>query len=141
MNAKAFLKMCRYELAELASLRERQAFLRGTLLPAGLKPKAVDVQTSGNTDKMSKVVPEIVELDKAIDAQLERIRDRQIEAERLIGTVDDGRYRALLRWYYLHYPPLSWAQVADEMGYAESHILRMHGEALKKVKMIVNDSK
>ena len=61
------LRQCRQDIRELVNMMDRQAFLRGTLLPAAIRAKEVDVQTSGAGDRMSEVVPKIVELDRKID--------------------------------------------------------------------------
>ena len=114
-------------------MMDRQAFLRGTLLPAAIRSREVDVQTSGAGDRMSEIVPKIVELDRKIDDHIKALIEEQIQVEAMIDAVDDARYRALLRWYYLSYPPLSWRQVADRMGYSEVTVKRMHGYALLKV--------
>lgn len=133
MRSKQLLRQCRQDIRELVNMMDRQAFLRGTLLPAAIRAKEVDVQTSGAGDRMSEVVPKIVELDRKIDEHLNALIKAQLRVEAMIDAVDDARYRALLRWYYLSYPPLSWRQVADKMGYSEITVKRMHGYALLKV--------
>lgn len=133
MTPKEKLRQCRQDIRELVNMMDRQAFLRGTLLPAAIRSREVDVQTSGAGDRMSEIVPKIVELDRKIDDHIQTLIEEQIQVEAMIDAVDDARYRALLRWYYLSYPPLSWRQVADRMGYSEVTVKRMHGYALLKV--------
>ena len=133
MTPKEKLRQCRQDIRELVNMMDRQAFLRGTLLPAAIRSREVDVQTSGAGDRMSEIVPKIVELDRKIDDHIQALIEEQIQVEAMIDAVDDARYRALLRWYYLSYPPLSWRQVADRMGYSEVTVKRMHGYALLKV--------
>ena len=130
MKTKAFFRQCRREIKELQYMRERLAWLRGTLLPEAIRYKAIDVQSSGAGDRMAEVVPEIVGLEHTIAEYVEMLAEHQNKAERIISRIERPEYRLLLRLYYLHDPLLTWAEVADRMNYSEDAVKHMHGYAL-----------
>ena len=130
MKTKAFFRQCRREIKELQYMRERLAWLRGTLLPEAIRYKAIDVQSSGAGDRMVEIVPEIVGLEHTIAEYVEMLAEHQNKAERIISRIERPEYRLLLRLYYLHDPLLTWAEVADRMNYSEDAVKHMHGYAL-----------
>ena len=130
MKTKAFFRQCRREIKELQYMRERLAWLRGTLLPEAIRYKAIDVQSSGAGDRMAEIVPEIVGLEHTIAEYVEMLAEHQNKAERIISRIERPEYRLLLRLYYLHDPLLTWAEVADRMNYSEDAVKHMHGYAL-----------
>ena len=130
MKTKAFFRQCRREIKELQYMRERLAWLRGTLLPEAIRYKAIDVQSSGAGDRMAEVVPEIVALERTISEYVAVLAAHQHRAEQIISRIEKPEYRLLLRLYYLHDPLLTWAEVADMMNYSEDAVKHMHGYAL-----------
>lgn len=130
MKTKAFFRQCRREIKELQYMRERLAWLRGTLLPEAIRYKAIDVQSSGAGDRMAEVVPEIVALERTISEYVEILAAHQHRAEQIISRIERPEYRLLLRLYYLHDPMLSWEQVAERMHYELQTVYNMHGHAL-----------
>ena len=130
MRAKAFLKQCRREIAEYRLMVERLEWLRGTLLPAAIRYRQVDVQNSVGGDKLSEVMPEIVELEGTLFDRVQILAEHQTAAEIMISRLENPQHRTLLRLYYLHDPVLTWAEVADRMHYSEDAVKHMHGYAL-----------
>lgn len=131
MTVKAFFRQCRREIAEYQYMKERLDWLRSSLLPEAIRYKQVDVQTSGAGDRMAEVVPEIVGLEHTIAEYVETLAAHQQRAERIISQIDRPEFRLLLRLYYLNSSQLSWEEVARKMNYSVSHVLWMHGEALR----------
>lgn len=127
---KQFLKQCRQELRELQIMTERAEWLRASLLPAAIRYKTVDVQTSGTGDQIGNVMPEVAELDDAIQSQIATLAMHQTRAQYIINGLDDTRFRQLLTLYYLDSRLLTWEQVADQMSYEMGSIYNLHGEAL-----------
>lgn len=130
MTVKAFFRQCRREIAEYQYMKERLDWLRSSLLPEAIRYKQVDVQTSGDGDRMAEVVPEIVGLEHTIAEYVETLAAHQQRAERIISQIDRPEFRLLLRLYYLNSSQLSWGDVADRMHYELQSIYNMHGQAL-----------
>lgn len=127
---KSFFRQCRNELRELRIMTERAEWLRASLLPAAIRYKSVDVQTSGSGDQIGDVMPEVAELDEAIREQIATLTQHQYKAQCIINGLDDTRYRQLLTLYYLDARLLTWDQVAEEMAYELGSIYNLHGDAL-----------
>lgn len=127
---KTFFRQCRKELKELQIMTERAEWLRASLLPAAIRYKSVDVQTSGSGDQIGNVMPEVAELDGAIRERIATLAEHQYKAQCIINGLDDTRYRQLLTLYYLDARLLTWEQVADIMAYELGSIYNLHGDAL-----------
>ena len=127
---KTFFRQCRKELKELQIMTERAEWLRASLLPAAIRYKSVDVQTSGSGDQIGNVMPEVAELDGAIRERIATLAEHQYRAQCIINGLDDTRYRQLLTLYYLDARLLTWEQVADIMAYELGSIYNLHGDAL-----------
>lgn len=130
LKAKAFFKSIRDSYRELASLTEERDRLFGMLTSTTIKQKEVDVQTSISGDKMSEVVPKMMELDELINDQIQQIVEKQIQAEKIIRRIDSIKYRETLRWYYIE--NLKWHEVAERMNYDIYYIQKLNGRALEE---------
>ncbi|MCR4674318.1 MAG: DUF1492 domain-containing protein [Lachnospiraceae bacterium] len=127
-RAKRFFQSIRNSYKELECLKEQRNKLFSMLTSTSIKPKEVDVMTSGSGDKMSEVVPVMLELDEKINTQVGVIIKKQLEAENIIQQIDNMKYRETLRWYYVQ--NLRWDEVAKRMNYDISYIQRVNGQAL-----------
>lgn len=67
------------------------------------------------------------EADKAAQA----LSEPYIRASRLIYIVGDDKLREILDRYYLYRQ--SWSRIAEDMGYSERWVKKLHGTALKKI--------
>ena len=59
--------------------------------------------------------------------------------DKLMATDDDKAktYHRLLMMRYVD--GASWEQIAVEIGYTWRHTIRLHGEALKRMEVIINE--
>jgi hypothetical protein len=127
-KAKRFFQSVRNSYKELECLKEQRNKLFSMLTSTSIKPKEVDVMTSGSGDKMSEVVPAMIELDEKINTQITSIIEKQLKAEKVIQQIDNMKYRETLRWYYVQ--NLRWEEVAQRMNYDISYVQRVNGQAL-----------
>lgn len=74
-----------------------------------------------------------MEIDRQID-ELVRVKTEILKA---ISRLTDGRYREILRLRYLD--GKTFEQIAVEMCYSWRHVCTLHGRALLKMEVIVND--
>lgn len=138
--AKVFLKNIRNETLELKELQERHAWLWGDILPKGMRIKDIQVQASGVQDKLGDNRAEAVDLEKMIEIKMQELVRRHIKAEYYINKLDDSRERLVLELYYLSIDRRTWGDVAKKMGYSESVIYDIHGDALVKLDKIMEKS-
>ena len=88
------------------------------------------VQTSNkNTieDLILKMCDFEIEIEKDIDLLIDKKKNAILE----INSINDLRYRTILELRYLK--SKKWEEIAVETGYEYSWVLRLHGEALKKI--------
>lgn len=138
--AKSFLKSIRNETLELKELQERHVWLWGEILPKGLRLKEMQIQSSGEPDKLGDNRAEAVDLEKLIEKKMEMLVRKHMRAENYINQIDDSRQRLVLELYYLSIDRRTWTDVAKTMGYSESVIYDIHGDALVAMdKIMEND--
>ena len=94
---------------------------------------------SPNRQRMADTICKIVDLEREVNEDIDRLVDLKAEARRVINAVSDPDQQLILELRYLCYKP--WNEIMTELGYSEPTIYRLHGEALKKICVPVkNDS-
>ena len=94
---------------------------------------------SPSRQQMADTICKIVDLEREINEDIDRLVDLKAEARRTINAVSDPDQQLILELRYLCYKP--WNEIMTELGYSEPTIYRLHGEALKKICVPVkNDS-
>lgn len=142
MTAKEYLKSIRREQKELRILNEkRDTILYDVTLPKGIRYDTIKVQASPK-DPMDKLI-RVSELTVQIDRLINKLEQRKAHAMNLISKIDKSDYRQVLMLYYLTLNNdgqlMSWIDVAEKMGYSESHIKRIHGWSLYKFSGLYKD--
>jgi len=95
----------------------------------------MDPGGGGNGDFMENTIIKIVDMEKEISAEMERLMDLKQEITRIIGQVDDPTLQTLLEQRYLCYR--NWPEIAGMMYYSNASIHRLHQRALEKVERIL----
>ena len=86
---------------------------------------------SPSRQQMADTICKIVDLEREINEDIDRLVDLKAEARRAINAVSDPDQQLILELRYLCYKP--WNEIMRELGYSEPTIYRLHGEALKKI--------
>ena len=86
---------------------------------------------SPSRQQMADTICKIVDLEREINEDIDRLVDLKAEARRAINAVSDPDQQLILELRYLCYKP--WNEIMTELGYSEPTIYRLHGEALKKI--------
>ena len=86
---------------------------------------------SPSRQQMTDTICKIVDLEREINEDIDRLVDLKAEARRAINAVSDPDQQLILELRYLCYKP--WNEIMTELGYSEPTIYRLHGEALKKI--------
>lgn len=136
LKVKAFLKNIRNEILEIRELQERRSWLWGEMLPKGMRIKDIQVQTSHELDKLGDNRAEAYDLDNLLKEKLGILLKDHMKAQSLINQLQDSRQRLVLELYYLSVERKSWTDVADKMGFSESVIFDIHGDALANLEKI-----
>ena len=133
MPVKGYLKQA-YRLNELIKSNQQELEeLRelSTNLP-GTDYSKDRVQSSGSNDAgYTKIVEKIVELENAIQSDIEKLLSLKLEIRTVINSVDDNEEKLLLKHRYLNF--MSWEDICDEMCVSMRTAHRIHSSALAKV--------
>lgn len=133
-EVKTWLRSYRYLKSEAERLEEELAYWRSKAekmtrelsgMPSG----------SGGGDKVPACVEKIWELERELNAKLSGMVEQRKEIERAIEALPD-KQKQLLRYRYID--GMKWESIAGKIGNDSRHIRRLHGWALKSLKMSLN---
>lgn len=124
MNRQAyiFLNSARVLHWEWLRLKAKHDELESCLLPAAIRYDKDKVQTSP-VDPMSKVVAEIMELEKEMKSLQVRKAERIAEIDRQISYLASDEQRTALTMRFIN--RISVTEIAEAMGYAEPTIYKL----------------
>jgi DNA-directed RNA polymerase specialized sigma subunit len=74
-----------------------------------------------------------IEMNDEINGEIDRLIALRNEIADVIWEVPDLQERVILYGRYVNF--YSWEKIAQDMGYSERHVLRLHGSALEKVQI------
>lgn len=137
MTTKEYLSRYRWQNDRINAKLEQVAELRR-------KAQTVSSGSSDGThsstprDRIGEITARIVDLEREINEDIDRSIDLQREIRAAIATVPEMRLRTLLEYKYINL--LTLDETALRMNYSYPQICRLHGRALRSVKMIWNDS-
>jgi RinA family phage transcriptional activator len=83
--------------------------------------------------KTEEILAKIVDLEKEIDADVDRLVAVRDSIKSIIEAVEDDRERLLLQYRYLDGRTFEW--IAAKMNYSWRQIHRLHSQALTNLKM------
>ena len=139
MNAKEYLSQVMYIDQRINSKLEQVTRLRENVTNCTATLSDMPRPDSPNKQRMEETICKIVDLEREINEDIDRLVDLKAEARRVINAVSDPDQQLILELRYLCYKP--WNEIMTELGYSEPTIYRLHGEALKKICVPVkNDS-
>lgn len=131
MTAKEYLSQAFHidqrissKLSQVMRLREAATNCTATLTDM---PRS----DSPSRQQMADTICKIVDLEREINEDIDRLVDLKAEARRAINAVSDPDQQLILELRYLCYKP--WNEIMTELGYSEPTVYRLHGEALKKI--------
>lgn len=84
-----------------------------------------------DADAVQRRAERLDELCERYEAKCAELLEAADAVERAVSTVQEPRYRRLLRLRYIQ--GLTWERVADEMGYNPRYVFDLHSQALDAV--------
>lgn len=85
-------------------------------------------------DRRMDIVAKIVDAERELNVEIDRLVDLKREIEQVIARVPDNRMRLLLEMRYIN--GAMWKEIAELMGYDRSNIWRLHCAALTEIEKI-----
>lgn len=142
MQSSILLKQCRDNLRNAIVLMDIKQNEEMKLYPKAINYKSDKIQTSIEKESpQERRETKLNMLDKEIDALLDKIQRQQITGIKAISKVG-GVKQTILMLYYLslitersgnikHIRQYTFKDIADIIGYTESHTKKLNYEALK----------
>lgn len=90
------------------------------------------VQTSPS-DRLGRIVAKIVDLEREIDEDVDRLIEKRKEVKNTISSVEDDRLRNILEMRYL--AGKKWREISEDLMLDYRWVLRLHRKALKQIKI------
>ena len=129
MTAKSYLNQIKHMDAKIARRKLELFELRDQLGSLRAIDYSADKVQGGNRqDRNADLLEKIERLSAEIEKETEELIGVRYKILQEIEQLENGIYTELLYKRYLE--SKSMAQIAQEMGYAEGYIRRMHGLAL-----------
>ena len=135
MQTKQYLKQA-YRLNDLIQSNQQElADLRSLScsLPGGDYSQERVQSSSSNDARYTKIVDEIIELEKVITDETEKMLALKLEIRKVINAVQSNEERLLLKYRYLNF--MSWNDICYKMNVSMRTAHRIHTSALAHVKI------
>lgn len=116
------------KLEQVASLNDLATKCASTLTGMPRNPKR-------NTSMVADSVAKIVDLQAEINRDIDMLVDLKCDMVRIIKSVDNAEYQTLLELRYLCFK--SWEQIACDLNYSVSWVLKIHHKALSAVDAVM----
>ncbi len=90
-------------------------------------------RAKGETTDLSRYIEQMANIEEQIDDKRSELMDKQAEITAAINSLDDDDECTVMTEKYLN--GKTWEQVAYDNGFAWMTMHRIHGRALKKIKL------
>lgn len=134
MTAKQYLRQA-YKLNELIN-SDIQELEQLKALSRSISSPNLSGMPSGSRKKEApfvNAIMKIVDLEKVIDAEIDRFVDLKKEIRTVISNVEDNSQQLCLKLRYLQF--LKWESVAAKMDLSLKQVHRIHNEALQTIEL------
>lgn len=131
MTAKEFLRRARSVDRRVDETEERIERLRARL-EAGRMSSVTGMPRGGSSD-WTETADRLIELERRYNERVREMVRLKLAAQDAIDQVEDARMRELLELRYID--GMTWEAVAERMGYSTRQVTRLHGYALRMVRV------
>jgi hypothetical protein len=134
MTAKEYLSQAYLLDKTIAADKRKLEQLRELSTSLGSQDYTKDkVQSSIAGDKLSETVTSIVDLQNKINREIGKLVILESEIRDRINQIPNPDYRYILLMRYINRE--KWEQIALDLHYSYRHTTKLHGKALKNLKM------
>lgn len=139
MTGREYMENIRMLRRDIRLLMEQIA--RDLVLAQGVTAIRYDVdrvQTSPVSDRMGDIVARITETTDTLYDRITLMQGIEEEARKLLLNLEVEHERVLV---YRYFDEMSWASVAEQMGYSEKHLFTIQDKAFAELDSYVSESK
>ena len=131
MTAKQFLARAYWLDRRIEKKTEEIERMRSRL--ERITAQITDMPRGGSGGDWTDLVAKVHEREEAIRGEIAELVEVKKQIAEVIAAVEEPRYRTLLELRYRNY--LSFERIAVEMNYSWRHVIRLHDEALREVRV------
>ena len=131
MTAKQFLARAYWLDRRIEKKTEEIERMRSRL--ERITAQITDMPRGGSGGDWTDLVAKVHEREEAIRGEIAELVEVKRQIAEVIAAVEEPRYRTLLELRYRNY--LSFERIAVEMNYSWRHVIRLHDEALREVRV------
>ena len=133
MQAKEFLNKIRHIDMMIDCKLEQTSNLRSRLTSINVS-MGERVQSSLDPDKFTNTISKIVELEKEINDDIDKLVDLKSIARKAIESLENDVEKMVL--YKRYFENKTFEQISVELNYSWRRIHQFHGDALKKLERL-----
>ena len=138
MTAKEYLLQIRDINARLKQLEAEISDVEARLGVQGISYDKIS-STPSDEDKMTRYVIRLIELKDKYEAEGNKLLDKKEEITNTIARVADFRKRQVL--YYRYVLCYKWEDIAEQLGYDDRYLFKLHGYALDEIRTLKDSIK
>lgn len=131
LEVKEYLREVRSQYRYAQVLCERAQRYRDMAMRATGRVDAVRLSGTPRRSKVEDNVLAMVDVHRELKERVNELMQETRRAEKLICTLSDERYHAVLQLRYLC--GLSWEEVAQRLNFSVRWVHKLHGEGLKQL--------
>lgn len=130
MTKKEFREIIYLDRLVNSKLRLLDNLKSSRLQVKGMQIKSDVVQVSKQGNRQEDLIIRILDLEKEITKDIDKLIDEKKRAKAVIDELD-GPYRLVMTMRYLEC--MKWEEIAYRIGYSIQAVYKVHGQALKRV--------
>ena len=132
LEIKDYLREVRHDHLRAEVLCARAEKYREMATRATGRTDAMRLSGTPGRSKVEQYVLEMVDVHAELEKEISQLMQYTREAEKLIATLRDERYRSVLQLRYLC--GYDWQEIADRLHFSLRWTHKLHGEALQELK-------
>lgn len=135
MTAKEYLRQLKTldNMINAKLLEKERMRALATKVTSNLEERVQDSGPGG----IENTIIKITELERQINADIDKLVDLKTEASQLIDSMEDSNYKTVLSMYYVS--NVTFEQMAEYMNYSVAGIFKIHGYALREFNEIFQE--
>lgn len=130
MTKKEFREIIYLDHLINSKLRLLDSLKSSRLQVKGMQIKSDVVQVSKQGNRQEDLIIRILDLEKEITKDIDKLIDEKKRAKAVIDELD-GPYRLVMTMRYLEC--MKWEEIAYRLEYSIQAVYKIHGQALKRV--------
>lgn len=137
MNIRELLKSHRAIDARIDMKLEHIAELRSLAAKVTSSPFSESHSKGTYTDRVGRTAAKIIDLEREINEEIDKLVDIKRQIEDLVSLLDDGIQRTIIERHYILNE--SWEKISEKVGYSRRHITRLHDKAIETLEILCGE--